>query len=212
MQVAGCSTARAVDLLAQLRRRSLLSASPCQSWPIWIYPWPEDQGSWCVFSLHLGDQGLSGREAGRALHGNGQPGVALVTVWDAEVLRYVQGGGRALFWQQGAGPLPARRGPFWREALKLFPAHPVWSVFPVKGYADMQFFGLATDIMLDSSGLPQALAAANVKAVRPVLRRLDARSFEMSDYILEAEIGAGRLTTLRFQNKGHSSRLAKCGM
>jgi hypothetical protein len=205
-----------LTLLAQLRQpAALLSADALiasNSWPIWIYPWPEESGEVGVYdpAYILGDQEgypAPGRRVA-ALHGNGQPGVALVTVWDAEVLRYVQGGGRALFWQQGAGPptgghwlLPARRGPFWREALKLFPAHPVWSVFPVQGYADMQFFGLATDIMLDSSGLPQALAAANVKAVRPVLRRLDARSFEMSDYILEAEIGAGRalLTTLRFQ-------------
>ena len=69
----------------------------------------------------------------------------------------------------------------------------------MRGYADLQFFGLATDIMFDSERLPQALA--EVKTLRPLLRRLDARSFEMNDYLVEAEIGAGRaiLTTLRFQ-------------
>jgi len=39
-----------------------------------------------------------------------------------------------------------------------------------------------------------------VRKIRPVLRRLDARSFEMHDYLVEVELGAGRalLTTLRF--------------
>jgi hypothetical protein len=172
-------------------------------WPVWLYPWPAASDTVGLYdpAYVLDDQvdhvSLGARVA--ALHGKGLPGVVLATVWDDEVRRYVQRGGRVLFWQQGAGPLPARRGPFWRESLKLFPAHPVWSLFPVQGYVDLQFFGLATDVMFDSERLPQALAG--LKALRPILRRLDARSFEMSDYLVEAEIGAGRaiLATLRFQ-------------
>ncbi len=196
-----------LTLSAELRRSA---ASPgedaviaCNRWPVWLYPWPAESDAVGVYdpAYVLDDQmdrvSLGTRVA--ALHGEGQPRVVLATVWDAEVQHYIRGGGRVLFWQQGAGPLPARRGPFWREAVKLFPAHPVWEIFPVRGYADMQFFGLATDVMFDSEQLLQALG--DVKTLRPMLRRLDARSFEMSDYLVEAEIGAGRaiLTTLRFQ-------------
>jgi hypothetical protein len=198
-----------LTLSAELRRSVALSGDDAvianNNWHVWIYPWPEDLGAIGIYdpAYLLDEQGdrmsLGARVA--SLRGKGRPRVSLATVWDEEARRYVQAGGRLLLWQQGRGPLPTRRGPFWREAVKLFPAHPIWNVFPVQGFADMQFFGLATDVMFESEGLPQALGGADVKAMRPVLRRLDARSFEMNDYLVEAEIGAGRalLSTLRFQ-------------
>lgn len=104
-----------------------------------------------------------------------------------------------LLLQQGDGPLPARRGPFWREAIKLFPDHPLWQMFPHQGYVNLQFFGLATDVMLDTKALDRVLP--ELKHIRPVMRRLDAREFHVTEYLLEAQVGDGRLLacTLRLQ-------------
>lgn len=197
------------ELSAELRGPT--SAGPgdgvlaANRWPVWVYPWPANLENVAIYDPgYLLDDGHASVRWGprvTVLQGKHPPRVVLATTWDARVQRYVRQGGRALVWQQGTGPLPACRGPFWREALKLFPSHPVWDVFPVQGYADMQFFGLATDVMFESEALARALTRAGATAVRPMLRRLDARSFDMSDYMLEAEFGAGRtiLTTLRFQ-------------
>ena len=67
------------------------------------------------------------------------------------------------------------------------------------GYADLQFFGLATDASLIASRINEVLPDAT--AVRPIMRRLDARHFDISEYLLEAQVGAGRLLacTLRLQ-------------
>jgi len=194
-----------LTLSAELRRATGDHALVAQNrWPVWVYPWPGELDSIALYDpAHLIDEQADRLSLGTRvdrLRGRQRPRVALATLWDAEVQRYVERGGRVLYWQPGAGPLHAHRGPFWREAVKLFPAHPVWDVFPVDGHADMQFFGLATDVMFEPGRLPDALGAGQVREIRPLLRRLDARSFEMHDYLVEVELGAGRalLTTLRF--------------
>ena len=96
-----------------------------------------------------------------------------------------------LIWQPEEGALPVRRLPFWREALKLFADHPLWERFPQRGYADLQFWGLGTDAALDAARLGEVVPA--ITGVRPILRRLDAREFHVTEYLLEAEVGAGRL-------------------
>jgi hypothetical protein len=105
-----------------------------------------------------------------------------------------------LLLQQGNGPLPSRRLPFWREAIKLFQPHPVWEVFPQRGYTDMQFFGLAGDLAFDTERFSQVLPG--LRDVRPLLRRLDARTFEMTDYIVEARVGAGLLVACALRLQG----------
>jgi hypothetical protein len=125
----------------------------------------------------------------------------LSTTWETKLAKYVRNGGRLLLLQQGEAPLPTRRCPFWREAINFFPSHPVWSEerFPQRGFTDLQFFGLASDVAFDSGRLPQALPAGS--EIIPILRRLDAREFHTSEYLFEAVIGSGFLLgcSLRLQ-------------
>jgi hypothetical protein len=170
-------------------------------WPVWVYPLkPDSLAGILVYDpshaigetveeLKLGRPVGSPREAPRR-------GFLLATAWDDEMRAFLEDGGRVVLWQQGTGPLPACRGPFWREAVKLFAQHRVWEAFPQRGFADLQFFGLATDLMLDSRRVAELLGGGKVI---PVLRRLDARTFAMHEYILEARVGSGVMlaTTLR---------------
>lgn len=109
-----------------------------------------------------------------------------------ELSDYVRVGGKAVVVQNGTGALPAQPVPFWRESIKLMYDHPLMNAFPHRGYTDLQFYHLASDHAFDS-------AAFEGMTVTPVMRRLDARLFNVLDYIVEARYGAGRLlaTTLR---------------
>jgi hypothetical protein len=83
--------------------------------------------------------------------------------------------------------------PFWREGVKLLEPHPAWGDFPHDGYVDLQFYGLAAGHALDVSAFRGE--------VRPILRRLDARTMAIHDYAVELGFGAGRIivSTLRFE-------------
>ena len=169
-------------------------------WPLWSYPRrengladvilydPTDQldEEWHAIGRRLPAESINRQSAG-----------LITSVLDSTVLDYLQQGGAVLLIQQGNSPLPVKRGPFWREALKLLAPHPLWQHFPQRGFTDLQFFGLATDVMFDSAQLADAWPG--LQQFTPILRRLDAREFTMTDYLFEAQIGAGRLVacTLR---------------
>ena len=168
-------------------------------WPVWVYPaLPPPPASLGIFdpSGCLDDCGDWLKTVTRLpLRANSRSlasfRVLLSTSWDQQLEKYVQNGGKVLLLQQGEQPLPAQRCPFWREAVKLFPEHALWKTFPQRGFTDMQFFGLASDLAFDTARLPQALPAGT--AIQPVMRRLDARQFQVSDYLFEAQIGRGVL-------------------
>jgi hypothetical protein len=182
-----------------------LSAEACyhgesvtrNQWPLWVYPavntWPEGLTIYDpAGSLNLLDDLLqSARDATRS--GEFDPASILITsALTPEVRAFVERGGRALVLQTGAGSIPAQPCPFWREAIKLLYNHPVMDAFPHCGYADLQFYGLAGDYALETTGWADA--------VQPLLRRLDARQFTLLDYLCEGRIGEGRViaSTLRF--------------
>ena len=83
----------------------------------------------------------------------------VATALDERLMQYVANGGAVLLLQQHDGPLPVRRVPFWRESIKLIVPHPIWQRFPHEGYADLQFFGMATEFALDTEQLPKHLPA-----------------------------------------------------
>src|SRR5690606_1719355 len=114
-----------------------------------------------------------------------------------EVEAFVRGGGKAVLLQSGAGALPSRPLPFWRESVKLLHDHPALADFPHASFTDLQFYHIATDYALDTVGLRERFGAENVASV---MTRLDARLFDQAEYIAEIRIGAGRLiaSTLRF--------------
>jgi glycosyl hydrolase family 2 len=197
-----------VDHPAELRLEACLSSGKREalnSWPVWVYPQPRtladglatydpvsvlaDFGDWLSQLPQIKKNPLS----------SGGPPALVATTLDNSVWEYLQTGGRVLLLQLGETPLPVRRCSFWREAVNLFANHPLWEQFPQRGFTDLQFFGLATDLTFDSPHLAEALPRGSV--IRPILRRLDAREFHISEYLFEAAVGQGLLIgcTLRLQ-------------
>ena len=173
------------------------------AWPIWIFPRPASMEATTAlydpsFQLEGVTEGISlgARITDPAL--TPTDGVLIAASWDEKVAAHFVNGGRILFWQLNAGPFPSARGPFWREAVPLFMPHRLWEGFPHGDSTDMQFFGMATDVMLDAGATGTTLGPE--ARIHPLLRRLDARTFLMHEYLMEAHSGSGRmiLSTLRF--------------
>ncbi|MBN2047445.1 MAG: hypothetical protein JW750_06370 [Anaerolineaceae bacterium] len=185
-------------------------------WPVWIYPqivalpgkvYLYDPsyllGDWRQLeerSERVDDAGQVAREGT----------VVIATAVNEGLRSYLKEGGNILFLQQGNGPLPARRMPFYRESLKLFYPHAVWERFGTPDFADMQFFGLAADCALEGDRISDVFTG--VSEIRPLMQRLDERMFEVSDYLFEARVGQGRLLacSLRLQG-GAGSQPADLG-
>jgi hypothetical protein len=176
-------------------------------WAIWVYPQlPDPSRNLTIFDPAniLDDYGDWLGQVKR-IHSSSAISLdrlLLTTGWDDHLQKYLEGGGRVLLLQQGNEPLAVRRCPFWRESVLLFPEHPLWEKFPHRGYADMQFFGIASDVAFDSNKLEQAVPGLNV--LRPLLRRLDAREFHMSEYLFEARVGNGMLLGCSLRLQGGS--------
>lgn len=167
------------------------------SWPLWVFP--RDVWSFAQDVALVDPAGRLHDLPRIAPHFGATPAdarVVLATAWTPEIRAYVENGGRTVLLQDKygpAGPLPTVEMPFWREGVKLIEPHPAWGDFPHEGYANLQFYGCATDHALDTAGY--------TGEVRPILRRVDARTMAVHDYAVELEMGAGRLivSTLRFE-------------
>jgi hypothetical protein len=156
-------------------------------WPVWIYPTlpPLDATIYDPAGTledlhHLTTADFSKDE------------VVIAGAFTPELERFLRQGGKAVLIQTGAGALPTQAVPFWRESIKLLYHHAVMNAFPHQGFADLQFYHLATDQAFDT-------AAFHEMEVSHVMRRLDARLFTMTDYIADVRVGQGRMlaTTLR---------------
>ncbi|MFN8489993.1 MAG: hypothetical protein U0350_20570 [Caldilineaceae bacterium] len=178
-----CLKVRFADLRVQCANR----------WPIWSYPRPETWPADVVLydPQHRFDEAWRKLDLLYASAITAQAKIVITSELDTAVLAYLQQGGSVLLIQQGNGPLPVQRGPFWREAIKLLAPHPIWEKFPQRGFTDLQFFGLATDVMFDASHLAATLSG--LTNFTPILRRLDAREFTLTEYLFEAQVGEGRL-------------------
>lgn len=152
-------------------------------WTLWVYP------------LDSLDERLA------ALVTNGGSleidGVRISNAFTPELEVFVRAGGSLLVLQTGEGALPTKALPFWRESLKLLYDHPALAGFPHAGFPDLQFYSLATDYAFDTDALAAHFGA---NALHPIMRRLDARLFTLSEYLVELQFGTGRMfaTTLRF--------------
>jgi hypothetical protein len=127
-------------------------------------------------------------------------GVVISTTVNDDLRAFLRAGGRALLVQTDDGSLPVLHAPFWREALKILSPHPLWRRFPNAGFVDLQFWGLATDVSFHVDQLDRALPG--VHACTPILRRLDARLFTVTDYLFSAEVGNGRLIACSLRLQG----------
>ncbi len=157
-------------------------------WRLWLYPTPQ---AWSDGNTAYDPVGAFG---GIFPAADFRPDeVILTSVWTPQVEAFVRGGGRAVLLQTGAGAFPTLPVPFWRESIKLIEDHPLWQGFPHAGHVDLQFYHLAADYALDATRLPDARRV-------PILTRLDARLFTLLDYLVELELGSGRMiaSSLRF--------------
>lgn len=174
-------------------------------WPLWIHPaisaWPESLAILdpCGTLASLDDLYETVPRLARASKTHTWPRRVIASALTMSVLDYLRQGGNVLLLQSGAGPLPARACSFWREAINLPGSHPAMDALQHGGFADVQFYHLATDYALDTAQLGAALGD-EVSNVRSIFGRLDARQFYWLDYIVEANVGGGKLiaSTLRF--------------
>ena len=177
-------------------------------WSIWVYPrLPDPPKGLTIFDpANIFDDYGDWLGQVKRVHSSSSISLAdkllLTTVWDDQLKKYLEGGGRVLLLQQGNEPLAVRRCPFWRESVLLFPDHPLWEKFPHRGYADMQFFGIAGDVAFDCQKLEQELPS--LIGFRPIMRRLDAREFHMSEYMFETQVGSGILLGCALRLRGGS--------
>lgn len=182
-------------------------------WPLWIHPaidpWPDNLAIFDPSGALAGLDDLYARVPAldRAAKTETWPRRVLSSALTPSVLDYLRQGGHVLLLQEAAGPLPAQACSFWREAINLPGDHPAIDALRHGGFADVQFYHLATDYALDPARLAEAVGA--VTNVRSLFGRLDARQFHWLDYIVEAQVGAGTLiaSTLRFAG-GHGDQVS----
>lgn len=171
-------------------------------WELWCYPpvTPRTLGAWAVYDPHHKLRGAENigweiRRVTEAQLPNEQRIIA--SAWHPSLLEALRQGARVVLFHEQHDGLPADGVPFWREAIKLFLPHPLWRRFRQQGYTGAQFVGMTCDCALTPERLPEVLGTDAV--VQPVLRRVDARSLRVHDYLVDATVGRGRLlaTTLR---------------
>jgi hypothetical protein len=163
------------------------------SWSFWIYPKREPQAA----GPALYDPGYALTEFEKLFtfqrwdEKSSPPanGVLLSSTLPAWTEDYLKSGGRMILLQWGDGPLPVLRRPFWREAIQIFAPHRLWDAFGTGG--DLRFLGVSSDVSFDLARLDQTISGLD--EVRPIFRRLDGRDFQVSEYLLEARLGRGRL-------------------
>ena len=176
------------------------------SWSLWSYPKREPPTDGPV----LYDPGYALTELDelstfqRWDEGSSPPANRIVlsstlATWTQE---FLESGGKMILFQWGDGPLPALRRPFWREAIRIFAPHPFWERFGAGG--DLRFLGVSSDVSFDLGRLDQALSA--LEEVHPIFRRLDARDFRVSEYLLEARLGRGVLLACSLRLAGGHGR------
>jgi hypothetical protein len=172
-------------------------------WALWVFPevstWPDGIAVLDPAGSVVDQRADLWETAARVDRPTPETRVLISTILNADVLDFLRAGGPVLLWQNGDRPLPAVSGAFWHSGTKVIADHPVMDAFPHAGFVDLQFYGLATPWSLDSARLGEILP--DLTDFRGLLRRLDNHVFTVSDYLIEARVGSGRLfaTTLRFQ-------------
>lgn len=111
--------------------------------------------------------------------------------------KYLIEGGKVFYIQRGDGYLPHVKCSFWRESFCRYFEHDILKEMPRDDYMDLQYFGLGTDTAIDTFNIKNKY----ISDIKPVIRRIDARQYLASDYMVEMKAGNGTLvaTTLRFE-------------
>jgi hypothetical protein len=172
-------------------------------WPLWVFPevsaWPDGIAVFDPSGVLTEQRADLWAAAARVDRPGSAAQVLISSTFNADVADYLRDGGSVLVWQTGDSPFPAVTGPFWRGGTKIIADHPLMNALPHAGFVDMQYYGLATPWALDTQRLIERFP--DITTVHWLLRRLDNFQFTTADYLIEAQVGSGRLvaTTLRFQ-------------
>lgn len=172
------------------------------AWPLFV--WPRSPAAHPKETVALHDP-LGILEELRRRHGaaeldalgrRGRGAIVAASAFDGRVEEHVRGGGRAFVVQRGPGAFPHARVAFWRESFAVFENHPVADAIPRGRFRELALWGLATD-----TALSWITAGGPVRAVRPVITRVDARESLAQHYLVELAYGRGTLivTTLRIE-------------
>jgi hypothetical protein len=172
------------------------------AWPVFVWPRSPSALPNATVALHdpLGIlDPLRERHAAvelSALGRRGRDAIVAASVFDGLVEEHVRRGGKAFVVQRGAGPFPHARVAFWRESFALFEDHPVADAIPRGRFRELALWGMATD-----TALSWIVPGGPVRAVRPIISRIDARAFLAQHYLVELAYGRGTLivATLRFE-------------
>lgn len=171
-------------------------------WELWCYPAVDYRAlsAWAVYdpvNKLRGAEQLGWERKTVSAEQLPQEVQTIATAWHPVLLTALRRGARVVLFQDQQDGLPAAGMPFWREAMKLMFPHPLWMRFRQQGFTGAQFYGLACDCALIPEALPEVLGAD--AHIQPVMRRVDARSSMIHDYLLEVLLGEGRMlaTTLR---------------
>ena len=124
--------------------------------------------------------------------------VVIASVLTQNIKKYLKQGGKVVYIQRGKGSVPVTPVAFWREGIIRKFAHPVLDeVEKVHWMDDLRYFSLGTDTAINS----EMLANLGYENIKPMFRRYDCRTWEATDYLLEASYGKGTIfmTTLRFE-------------
>lgn len=172
------------------------------AWRLWVFPavtaWPDGiallDPAGCLGGLD--DLAAAARRVTRP---DDATRVLIASALTGDALDFLREGGAVLLLQHGDAPLPADGLPFWRNSVLFIGEHPAMDAFPHAGFADLQFYGLASEWALNTDRALAELPEAG--APRPLLRRLSTNQFTLADYLVEIPVGRGRLiaSTLRFQ-------------
>lgn len=171
-------------------------------WDLWCYPPVNVRAleQWAVYDpVHVLDSAEKIGWKARRIDESQilQEQRIIASVWHPLLLESLRQGAQVVLFQQQHGGLPADGVPFWRESTGLFLPHPLWQRFRQLGYMGPQFIGLTCDRALIPEKLTEVLGADTV--IQPVMRRVDLRSLQIRDYLIDTVVGRGRMlaTTLR---------------
>lgn len=173
-------------------------------WPLWAVPRPSLPSKVGVFGSLLHRRTLTKIERSAtpvdAAALDARMGIpCLAGELSEALLGFIRRGGKALLWQKEPDSRFTRPMPFWREAIHVFEPHALWQRVPHAGYADMRFYSVATEFALEAPRLAGLLG--DDAQITPVWRRFDARAMTWADYLLDVQLGSGRLfvSSLRFE-------------
>ena len=169
------------------------------TWNIWVYPGEITHREICVFRNTDCLEGIEENFRIRQIRDYAdlsklEPGDILVTdVWGSELEKAVEKGVRMICFVRNNTVLPVMDVPFYREGVVRMMEHPAMDGIAHRGYAGIQFFGVASSCAFDKLSMER-----KYPEYKSMIRRYDARKFFVSEYAVEIAAGYGKaiLSTL----------------